>query len=71
MSKAIDVKALRTKLGKNQTEFWSHIGVTQSGGSRYESGREIPDAVQFMLNIAYVWTEKQVLSEIEKLRSHQ
>ena len=71
MSKTIDVKALRTKLGKNQTEFWSHIGVTQSGGSRYESGREIPDAVQFMLNIAYVWTEKQVLSEIEKLRSHQ
>lgn len=26
----------------NQSEFWSRFGVTQSGGSRYESGRNVP-----------------------------
>ena len=28
--------------GLNQSAFWSRFGVTQSGGSRYESGRSIP-----------------------------
>lgn len=28
--------------GLNQQQFWSRFGVTQSGGSRYESGRNIP-----------------------------
>lgn len=28
--------------GINQSEFWRRFGVTQSGGSRYESGRNIP-----------------------------
>lgn len=26
----------------NQTDYWRRFGVTQSGGSRYESGRVIP-----------------------------
>lgn len=32
----------RKSIGFNQKEFWSRIGVTQSGGSRYEAGRSIP-----------------------------
>jgi hypothetical protein len=32
----------RKSLGLNQLAFWSRFGVTQSGGSRYESGRDIP-----------------------------
>jgi DNA-binding transcriptional regulator YiaG len=36
------MKRLREKLALNQTAFWSQIGVTQSGASRYESGRNIP-----------------------------
>ena len=28
--------------GLNQSAFWSRFGVTQSGGSRYESCRSIP-----------------------------
>ena len=28
---------LRKKLGIPQREFWERLGVTQSGGSRYES----------------------------------
>ena len=43
------VKEIRTKSGKNQTEFWAPLGVTQSGGSRYESGRNIPAPVSLLV----------------------
>lgn len=46
-------RTLRKKLGLNQAEFWGRVGTTQSGGSRYESGRDIPDAVLMLLHIAY------------------
>lgn len=48
-----EVRALRQKLGLSQSEFWAPFQTTQSGGSRYESGREIPDPVQVLLNIAF------------------
>lgn len=48
-----EVRALRQKLGLNQSDFWAPFQTTQSGGSRYESGREIPDPVQVLLNIAF------------------
>jgi transcriptional regulator with XRE-family HTH domain len=35
--------------GINQSEFWSRFGVTQSGGSRYENGRNIPGPTQILL----------------------
>ena len=50
----LDVKALRKKLGMNQQQFWSRLGVTQSGGSRYESGRNIPRPVQQLLRLVHV-----------------
>jgi len=48
-----DAKALRKKLGVNQQQFWSRVSVTQSGGSRYESGRDMPDPVALLLHLAY------------------
>jgi len=45
---------LRKKLGINQIDFWSQIGVTQSGGSRYESGRTMPKPVRELLRLVYV-----------------
>ena len=33
----IDAREIRRKLGMNQQQFWSTLGVTQSGGSRYET----------------------------------
>jgi DNA-binding transcriptional regulator YiaG len=36
------VRRLRNQCKLNQSDFWSRFGVTQSGGSRYESGRTIP-----------------------------
>lgn len=45
---------IRKRLGVNQSEFWSRIGVTQSGGSRYESGRALPKPVRELLRLVYV-----------------
>ncbi len=49
-----DPRAIRRKLGLNQQAFWPMIGVTQSGGSRYESGRRMPHAVRELLRIVHV-----------------
>ncbi|MEW5889391.1 MAG: helix-turn-helix domain-containing protein [Pseudomonadota bacterium] len=49
-----DAREIRRKLGLNQQQFWSKIGVTQSGGSRYESGRNMPKPVQQLLRLVHV-----------------
>ncbi|HTY02862.1 MAG TPA: helix-turn-helix domain-containing protein [Rhodocyclaceae bacterium] len=53
-SEKLDVREIRRKLGMNQQQFWSKLGVTQSGGSRYESGRNIPRPVQQLLRLVHV-----------------
>ena len=50
----LDVREIRRKLGLNQSQFWSKIGVTQSGGSRYESGRNMPKPVRELLRLVHV-----------------
>jgi DNA-binding transcriptional regulator YiaG len=50
----VDARELRRKLGMNQQQFWSKLGVTQSGGSRYESGRNMPRPVQQLLRLVHV-----------------
>lgn len=60
-------KALRKSLGLNQSEFWRRVTTTQSGGSRYESGREIPESVQYLLHLAY-GTEKQAGALLDFIR---
>lgn len=50
----IDAREIRRKLGLNQQQFWSRLGVTQSGGSRYESGRNMPRPVQQLLRLVHV-----------------
>lgn len=62
-----DAKLLRSKLGMNQSEFWSRISVTQSGGSRYESGRNLPKPVRVLLHLAYS-PEKQATAMLKHLR---
>ena len=47
-------RAIRLRLGLNQQDFWGRIGVTQSGGSRYESGRTMPKPVRELLRIVHV-----------------
>ncbi|MFO7189515.1 MAG: helix-turn-helix transcriptional regulator [Pseudomonadota bacterium] len=60
----INPRELRQKLGMNQQEFWTKIGVTQSGGSRYESGRSMPKPVRELLRLVHV--EKIDLSKVKK-----
>lgn len=62
------VQTLRKQLGLNQSDFWKPLGVTQSGGSRYEGGRNIPQPVQKLIRLAYgAEAEAQaVLSELRK-----
>lgn len=52
--KLVDVREIRRKLGLNQQEFWARLGVTQSGGSRYESGRSMPRPVRQLVRLVYV-----------------
>jgi transcriptional regulator with XRE-family HTH domain len=61
---SLNPKDIRRKLGLNQQEFWTRIGVTQSGGSRYESGREMPKPVQELLRLVHV--EKLDLTRVKK-----
>lgn len=37
-TQTINPREVRQQLGLNQQEFWSRIGVTQSGGSRTGRG---------------------------------
>jgi len=50
----LDIRGIRQKLGLNQQQFWSRLGVTQSGGSRYESGRNMPRPVRQLLRLIHV-----------------
>lgn len=48
-----EIRAFRKKHDIKQLEFWHRIGVTQSAGSRYENGRNLPDPVRLLLHLAY------------------
>lgn len=48
-----EVRKYRLSKDMDQGSFWRRISVTQSGGSRYETGREMPEQVAMMLTIAY------------------
>ncbi len=60
--------ALRKQKGINQQAFWGPLGVTQSGGSRYEAGRAIPKPVRILLAIAH---SDKPLKVVGKLRGEQ
>ena len=59
-----DPREIRARLGLNQDEFWTQIGVTQSGGSRYESGRDMPKPVRELLRLVHV--ERIDLSRVKR-----
>lgn len=52
--RVVDPREIRRRLGLNQNDFWSRIGVTQSGGSRYESGRNMPKPVRELLRLVHL-----------------
>lgn len=50
----MNVVKVRDSLKLTQQQFWTRIGITQSGGSRYEKGdRAIPQPITTLLTLAY------------------
>jgi len=47
-------KELRIQLGLTQADFWLPVGVSQSGGSRYESGRKLPASTSTLLHLVHI-----------------
>ena len=60
----LNPREIRQRLGLNQEQFWTPIGVTQSGGSRYESGRTMPKPVRELLRLVHI--EQLDLSRVKK-----
>lgn len=56
----INPRELRRKLGLTQSQFWKRVGVGQSGGSRYESGRDMPEPVVMLLGVVYLGKQVEV-----------
>lgn len=65
-----DALAQRKRLSLNQAEFWGRICVTQSGGSRYESGRKLPRPVQLLLHLAYA-PDAKAQAMLDSLRDQE
>lgn len=63
-----EIRAFRKQIGLRQDLFWKRVGITQSGGSRYETGRNIPMPVQILLTITY-GTPSQASDMTEALRA--
>lgn len=61
----------RKAAGVNQTAFWALFGATQSGGSRYETGRALPGPMQLLmaLHAAGKLSEEDLLGAREALGS--
>lgn len=64
LDRVLNPREIRRRLGLNQEQFWTQIGVTQSGGSRYESGREMPKPVRELLRLVHV--EQVDLSQVRR-----
>ncbi|MFO1396534.1 MAG: helix-turn-helix transcriptional regulator [Burkholderiales bacterium] len=65
MDRVLNPREIRRRLGMNQEQFWTQIGVTQSGGSRYESGRDMPRPVKELLRLVHV--EQLDLSQVKRV----
>ena len=59
-----EAKAKRIKLDLNQSEFWTPLGISQSGASRYESGRAMPKPLTILMRLhrAGTITDKDLAS---------
>lgn len=68
MTAEINVMALRKSLGLNQTQFWTRLGVTQSAGSRYESGRTLPAPMALLVRLVYGLTGPKAIEALAELR---
>lgn len=66
------LKELRKTRRENQTRFWKRFGVTQSRGSRFEQGMEMPSPVKILMHLYFegVVKEKDLLSAHKRAVFH-
>lgn len=62
------ITAKRWVLGMTQDRFWGVIGVSQACGSRYESGRGIPEPVKILLDLVYFQSKEEAAEMLKGLR---
>ncbi|MDZ4344111.1 MAG: helix-turn-helix transcriptional regulator [Candidatus Binatia bacterium] len=62
------VYKMRRKTKLNQTEFWNRVGITQSGGSRYEHGRAMPEPVAMLVRMVHHENGTMAHAVLRKLR---
>lgn len=48
------VRHLRKQLGMTQQAFWEPLGITQSGGCKYETGHPMPNPIRTLVFVTYV-----------------
>jgi transcriptional regulator with XRE-family HTH domain len=60
------MRLLRKKLGMNQVEFWARVGVTQSGGSRYETGRNLSRPIELLVALVYGKNGESLLTKLRR-----
>jgi hypothetical protein len=50
---AAELRALRMRKRESQTQFWNRFGVSQSRGSRFELGMEMPFPIAILLRLYF------------------
>jgi DNA-binding transcriptional regulator YiaG len=57
--------------GMNQYAYWSRFGITQSGGSRYESGRNIPMPTSMLMRLLEAGriTEQDIVDAMKAVKA--
>lgn len=51
--KAQDIRQLRKARRESQSKFWKRFGVTQSRGSRFEQGLQLPVSVAILVKLYF------------------
>lgn len=62
------IAKIRAATGLNQSQFWSVIKVTQSGGSRYEGGRNMPNPTAALFEMVYEMTDAEAVAALRAMR---
>ncbi len=61
-------RTLRTALGLSQAAFWDLLGITQSSGSRYEAGEEMPAGAATLMRLLFL-REGAAITLLTELRA--
>lgn len=59
----------RLELGLTQHQFWGAVSVSQTCGSRYESGRAMPKPVMTLLKLAYLYSKTDAEASLRRMRN--